>query len=603
MTTYRVCCFLRRFGAASNEPSEAVRDVFQAYVTDAGGVIGEEALRRLLREVQGETDDAAAAKEVMAFAAEQRLLKKGGLTAEGFHRWLCSDANAAIDPRRGVYQDMASPLSHYFIYTGHNSYLTGNQLSSGCSERPIVKALLDGVRVIELDLWPNAAKDQVEQSVVVDELVSDDDDDGGCACRTWTSPVELNKCLEAIKEHAFTASPYPVILTLEDHLTPDLQAKVAKVPYVSLLPHASMSPCKALTKQPAYLLSMQMIKETFEDMLFVSESESMAEFPSPDELKGRIIISTKPPKEYLQTKSGKEEAADEKDEEGIDGETEKKARQGTDNEYKRLIAIQLTRRKHDMDQDLKVDPDKVSRLSLGEKAYEKAIVTHGAHIIRFTQRNLLRIFPRSTRITSSNYNPMMGWRYGVQMVAANMQGHGRKLWLTQGMFRANGGCGYVKKPDILMNSDPDKLFDPRADLPVKTTLKVTVYMGDGWRFDFRKTHFDKCSPPDFYARVGIAGVAADTRMEQTKVMMDSWIPAWDHEFEFRLAVPELALLRVEVHESDNHQKDEFGGQTCLPVWELRPGIRSVRLCDQKGQTLRSVKLLMRFEFFPSSSTK
>ena len=64
-------------------------------------------------------------------------------------------------------------------------------------------------------------------------------------------------------------------------------------------------------------------------------------------------------------------------------EAEKKARQqGADSEYNRLIAIQLTRRKHDMDQDLKVDPDKVTRLSLGEKAYEKAIVSHGAHIIR-----------------------------------------------------------------------------------------------------------------------------------------------------------------------------------------------------------------------------
>ena len=42
-----------------------------------------------------------------------------------------------------------------------------------------------------------------------------------------------------------------------------------------------------------------------------------------------------------------------------------------------------------------------------------------------------------------------------------------------GMFRANGGCGYVKKPDFLMNSSPDnKVFDPKANLSVKTTLKV-----------------------------------------------------------------------------------------------------------------------------------
>ena len=48
-------------------------------------------------------------------------------------------------------------------------------------------------------------------------------------CRTLTAPVELNKCLKAIKDHAFTASEYPVVITFEDHLTHDLRQDVAEV--------------------------------------------------------------------------------------------------------------------------------------------------------------------------------------------------------------------------------------------------------------------------------------------------------------------------------------------------------------------------------------
>lgn len=57
---------------------------------------------------------------------------------------------------------MTAPLQHYFIYTGHNSYLTGNQLSSDSSEVPIINALKRGVRGIELDIWPNSTKDGID---------------------------------------------------------------------------------------------------------------------------------------------------------------------------------------------------------------------------------------------------------------------------------------------------------------------------------------------------------------------------------------------------------------------------------------------------------
>lgn len=97
-------------------------------------------------------------------------------------------------------------------------------------------------------------------------------------------------------------------------------------------------------------------------------------------------------------------------------------------------------------------------------------------------------------------------------------------------------------------------------------------------------------------QVGIAGVPSDAIMKKTKTLEDNWIPTWNEEFTFPLTVPELALLRVEVHEYDMSDKDDFGGQTCLPVSELREGIRAVPLHDHKGEKYNSVRLLMRFQF-------
>lgn len=458
---------------------------------------------------------------------------------------------------------MNAPVSHYFIYTGHNSYLTGNQLSSDSSDVPIIKALQKGVKVIELDLWPNSAKDDVQVY----------------HGRTLTAPVTLIKCLRSIKEHAFDKSPYPVVITFEDHLTPNLQAKVA-----------------------------ELVIKTFGDTLYYPEAEDqMVEFPSPESLKKRIIISTKPPKESSGSKSSKgkgsgrsssEESGSDQDGDAINSANaaEAKSYQQSAPEYKRLITIRAGKPSGELKDALAVG-DKVRRLSLSEGKLEKVAEDHGTDVVRFTQKNILRVYPKGTRFNSSNYEPHVGWMHGAQMVAFNMQGKDKYNWLMHGMFKANGGCGYLKKPDFLMCKGPKgEVFDPKNALKVKKTLKVKIYMGNGWHLDFSRTHFDSFSPPDFYTKVYIVGVPADCGKFKTKIIEDDWIPVWDEEFAFPMTVPELAILRLEVREYDRSEKDDFGGQTCLPVSELKPGIRAVPLYDKKGEKYKSVRLLIRFHF-------
>jgi hypothetical protein len=64
----------------------------------------------------------------------------------------------------------------------------------------------------------------------------------------------------------------------------------------------------------------------------------------------------------------------------------------------------------------------------------------------------IRIYPHGTSVDSSNYNPVLAWKMGIQLVALNFQTDDSAMSINDGRFRENGCCGYVHQLPIVSPS-------------------------------------------------------------------------------------------------------------------------------------------------------
>ncbi|XP_023247877.1 1-phosphatidylinositol 4,5-bisphosphate phosphodiesterase beta-4-like, partial [Copidosoma floridanum] len=81
--------------------------------------------------------------------------------------------------------------------------------------------------------------------------------------------------------------------------------------------------------------------------------------------------------------------------------------------------------------------------------------------VNYNKRQMSRIYPKGTRVDSSNYMPQVFWNAGCQMVALNYQTPDLPMQLNQGKFEYNNMTGYLLKPDFMRR--PDKNFDPFSE--------------------------------------------------------------------------------------------------------------------------------------------
>lgn len=83
---------------------------------------------------------------------------------------------------------------------------------------------------------------------------------------------------------------------------------------------------------------------------------------------------------------------------------------------------------------------------------------NGGQLAKYTAERFVKAYPKGIRQDSSNMDPMPSWLLGIQSVAMNLQTCGEYMDLVNGLFRINGSCGYVLKPECLRSGLGTKII-------------------------------------------------------------------------------------------------------------------------------------------------
>lgn len=168
------------------------------------------------------------------------------------------------------------------------------------------------------------------------------------------------------------------------------------------------------------------------------------------------------------------------------------------------------------------------------------------------------------------------------MAALNFQNTDDMMALAYGKFLDNGGCGYVLKPNYLIQSELTK-YNPlnaqELDLDYPQILTITIISA---QFLSRPSK-NSSDIPDPYVTVSIHGLPCDQQTQKTRVIENNGFdPIWNETFTFRIRYPQMTLVYFTVFDYDQFTSNTQLARFCLPLLMIQTGYRHVHLRSRKN---------------------